>query len=287
MVFNWISKLQKLTFILVTSLKLILMQNELKIVGIQADLVWENPQQNCAFFEEKIKTLATDVDLIILPEMFTTGFTMHPEKVAEKMDGFSISWMQNIAKEKQTAICGSLVISENNTFYNRLVFVHPSGTTETYDKRHAFTLAGEDKVYTAGSKKIIIEYKGWKICPFICYDLRFPVWIRNTDNYDLLIFMANWPIARVKAWDTLLKARAIENMSYVIGINRTGTDANNYSYSGNSLVIDYLGEELSSLQKNEVGFISTTLKKDEQDGIRKKLGFLNDMDSFNIEFSKQ
>jgi predicted amidohydrolase len=287
LVFNWIPKLQKLTFIVVTSLKLILMQNELKIVGIQADLVWGKPQQNCVFFEEKIKILAPDIDLIVLPEMFTTGFTMHPEKVAEKMDGFSVSWMQKIAKEIQTAICGSLVISENDTFYNRLVFVHPSGAIETYNKRHSFTLAGEDRVYTAGSKKIIIEYKGWKICPFICYDLRFPVWVRNTDNYDLLIFMANWPIARIKAWDTLLKARAIENMCYVVGVNRTGQDANNYAYSGNSLLIDYLGEELSSLQKNEVGFIRATLKKDKQDRIRKKLGFLNDMDSFNFEFSKQ
>jgi omega-amidase len=285
-VFNWISKLQKLTFILVTSLKLISMQNELKIMAIQADLAWENPQQNRVFFEEKIKALDADVDLIVLPEMFTTGFTMHPEKVAENMDGLSVSWMQKIAQEKQTALCGSLVISENGAFYNRLVFVHPTGALETYNKRHSFTLVGEDKVYTAGAEKINIAYKGWKICPLICYDLRFPVWARNTDNYDLLIFMANWPIARIKAWDTLLKARAIENMSYVIGINRTGTDANNYSYSGNSLVIDYLGEELSSLQKNEIGVIGATLKKDKQDRIRKKLGFLKDMDSFNIEFSK-
>jgi omega-amidase len=285
-VFNWISKLQKLTFILVTSLKLISMQNELKIMAIQADLAWENPQQNRVFFEEKIKALDADVDLIVLPEMFTTGFTMHPEKVAENMDGLSVSWMQKIAQEKQTALCGSLVISENGAFYNRLVFVHPTGALETYNKRHSFTLVGEDKVYTAGAEKINIAYKGWKICPLICYDLRFPVWARNTDNYDLLIFMANWPIARIKAWDTLLKARAIENMSYVIGINRTGTDANNYSYSGNSLVIDYLGEELSSLQKNEIGVVGATLKKDKQDRVRKKLGFLNDMDSFNIEFSK-
>jgi omega-amidase len=258
------------------------MQNELKIVGIQADLAWENPQQNRIFFEEKIKALDTDVDLIVLPEMFTTGFTMHPEKVAEKMEGLSVSWMQKIAQEKQTALCGSLVISENGAFYNRLVFVHPSGAIETYNKRHSFTLAGEDKVYTAGTKKISIAYKGWKICPLICYDLRFPVWARNTDNYDLLIFMANWPIARIKAWDVLLKARAIENMSYVIGINRTGADANNYSYSGNSLVINYLGEELANLKKNEVGVVQATIVKSSQDAVRKKLGFLKDMDSFEI-----
>lgn len=258
------------------------MKNELKIIGIQAALVWENPKQNIAFFEEKIKSLENDTDLIVLPEMFTTGFTMNPEKVAEKMTGFSVSWMQKIAKEKQTAICGSLVISDFNKFYNRFVFVHPSGEIETYNKKHSFTFAGEDKVYTSGTKKIIIEYKGWRICPLICYDLRFPVWARNTENYDLLIYIANWPVARVSAWDTLLKARAIENMSYVVGVNRTGKDANNYEYSGNSLLIDYLGKELSSLEKNELGIVTATFVKSDQDKIRKKLGFLTDKDSFKI-----
>ncbi|TXD49780.1 amidohydrolase [Polaribacter sp. IC073] len=259
------------------------MKNELKIIGIQAPLVWENPAQNIAFFDEKIKGLEKDVDLIVLPEMFTSGFTMNPEKVAEKMDGSSVSWMQKIAKEKQTAICGSLVISDHDKFYNRLVFVHPEGRIETYNKKHSFTLAGEDKVYSAGSKKLIITYQGWKICPLICYDLRFPVWARNTENYDLLIFIANWPITRIKAWDTLLKARAIENMSYVVGINRTGKDFNKYAYSGNSLIIDSLGEELSHLEKNEVGFISATLSKEKLKQTRSKLGFLNDRDSFKIE----
>lgn len=258
------------------------MKNELKIIGIQADLVWENPKQNIAFFEKKIKSLENEADLIVLPEMFTTGFTMNPEKVAEKMTGFSVSWMRKIAKEKQTAICGSLVISDFNKLYNRFVFVHPSGEIDTYNKKHSFTLAGEDKVYTSGTKKIIIEYKGWRICPLICYDLRFPVWARNSENYDLLIYVANWPVARVSAWDTLLKARAIENMSYVVGVNRTGKDANNYEYSGNSLLIDYLGKELSSLEKNELGIVTATFVKSDQDKIRKKLGFLTDKDSFKI-----
>jgi predicted amidohydrolase len=262
------------------------MSTELKVVGIQADLFWENPPKNRAFFEEKINSLSKDVDLIVLPEMFTTGFTMHPEKVAVKMDGETISWMKKMASEKQLAITGSLVISENNNFYNRLIFVQPSGEIETYDKRHSFTLAGEDKVYTSGNEKIVIEFKGWKICPLICYDLRFPVWARNTNNYDLLIYMANWPVKRIKAWDTLLKARAIENMSYVIGVNRTGTDANNYEYSGNSLITDYLGEELSLLSENEVGIISANLTKESQTKIREKLGFLNDKDSFEIKLSK-
>ena len=258
------------------------MKNVLKIVGIQAALVWENPEKNIAFFEKKINTLEAGFDLIVLPEMFTTGFTMHPERVAEKMNGFAVSWMQKIAKEKQAAICGSLVISAADKFYNRFIFVHPTGEIETYDKRHSFTLAGEDKVYTSGTEKIIIEYKGWRICPLICYDLRFPVWARNTENYDLLIYVANWPIARIKAWDTLLKARAIENMSYVIGVNRTGKDGNNYEYSGNSILLDCLGEELSGLKDNEVGIITANFIKSEQDRIHEKLGFLTDKDPFKI-----
>ncbi|WP_298779155.1 amidohydrolase [uncultured Polaribacter sp.] len=258
------------------------MQNELKIVGIQADLVWENPQKNLAFFEEKINPLI-NVDLIVLPEMFTSGFTMNPENVAEKMNGNTVSWMQKIASKKQVAICGSLVISDNENFYNRLVFVHPSGKIEFYDKRHSFTLAGENKVYTSGNKKPIVNYKGWKICPLICYDLRFPVWARNSENYDVLLFMANWPVTRIKAWETLLKARAIENMCFVVGVNRTGLDANNYQYSGNSLLIDYLGEEITSLQQNEVGILEATFHKEKQDAVRNKLGFLNDRDSFTLD----
>lgn len=258
------------------------MQNELTIVGIQADLVWENPQENRNIFEEKIQALPKDTDIVVLPEMFTTGFTMQPKKVVESIDGTSIRWMKKMAFENQIALTGSLVIEENNHFFNRLIFVHPSGKIEMYDKRHSFTLAGEDKVYTSGTKKLIVDYKGWKICPLICYDLRFPVWARNTENYDLLIYMANWPVTRIKAWETLLKARAIENMSYVVGVNRTGKDANNYKYSGNSLISDYLGEEMASLPKNETGIITVKIDKEHQQKIRKSLGFLNDRDSFNL-----
>lgn len=259
------------------------MQNELNVVGIQADLVWENPEKNLAYFEEQIGSLPKNTDLVVFPEMFTTGFTMNPEKIAEQMDGNSVLWMQKMATINKIALVGSLVIKENNTYYNRLVFVHPSGQIETYDKRHSFTLAGEDKVYTSGSKRLIVDYKGWKICPLICYDLRFPVWARNTHNYDLLIYMANWPVTRIKAWETLLKARAIENMSFVIGVNRTGKDANTYEYSGNSLLLNYLGEELDSLAKNEVGYISAKIDKNHQFKTREKLGFLNDKDVFIIQ----
>ena len=258
------------------------MTSELHIVGIQANLVWENPKENLTYFEEKIKDLSKETDLVVLPEMFTTGFTMHPENVAETMDGNTVSWMKRMASKRQIAITGSLVIEDDKNYYNRLVFVHPSGEIETYNKRHSFTLTGEDKVYTSGNKKLIVDYKGWRICPLICYDLRFPAWSRNTENYDLLIYMANWPVKRIKAWDMLLKARAIENMSYTIGVNRTGKDANEYDYSGNSLIVDYLGEELSKLNKNEAGIIMATLAKTDQDKIRENLGFLNDKDSFTI-----
>lgn len=273
------------------------MKNELKIVGIQADLVWQNPKQNISFFEEQINGLENAIDLIVLPEMYSTGFTMHPEEVAEQMDGFTISWMQKIASEQQVALCGSLVISETReaasgekngnalnakNYYNRFIFVHPSGALQTYDKRHSFTLVGEDQVYTAGNQRTLIEYKGWRICPFICYDLRFPVWSRNKDNYDLLIYVANWPTTRVKAWENLLKARAIENMSYVIGVNRTGTDKNNHAYSGNSLILNYFGEVLSDVAKNTVGIVSGSLDKAQQEITREQLGFLKDMDSFQI-----
>ena len=253
------------------------MQSNLSIVGIQANLVWENADRNIAFFEKKISTLQASVDLVVLPEMFSTGFTMNAQKNAQKMNGKTVSWMQKMAEKYQVAILGSLVIQDNKSYYNRLVFVHPSKKIEVYNKRHLFSLAGEDKVYTSGTKRLIIEYKGWKICPLICYDLRFPVWSRNTENYDVLIYVANWPVARIKAWDTLLKARAIENMSYVIGVNRVGTDANNYDYSGNSLVVNYLGEELSALKNMEEGIVEATLEKNQQEEIRRKLSFLNDI----------
>lgn len=258
------------------------MKTFLNVIGIQADLVWKNPNENRKLFEQKITNLDNDVDLIILPEMFTSGFTMQPNSVCESMNGKTMQWMQKMANKKSSAILGSIVIKENNRYYNRLIFVYPSGELEFYDKKHTFTLAGEDKAYEAGSKKVIITYKGWKICPLICYDLRFPVWARNTEDYDLLIYVANWPITRVTAWSTLLKARAIENMSYVIGINRVGVDANNYQYSGNSCIVDYLGDKLASLPDNEQGNLAAKLDFNKQQLVRNKLGFLKDRDTFQM-----
>ncbi len=253
----------------------------LKTALIQTELSWENPNENKALLQEKINAISQYVDLIILPEMFTSGFTMNPQNVAQTMHGEAVSWLKQTAKNKDCAITGSLVIEENGKYYNRLVFVFPSGEIQTYDKRHLFTLAGEDKVYTAGEDKLIVDYKGFKICPLICYDLRFPVFARNVEEYDVLIYVANWPKPRVNAWDILLKARAVENMSYVIGVNRVGIDANNHEYVGHSQAVDFLGNYIQEPQEIEGVFI-VELDKNEMLETRIKLNFLNDIDEFKL-----
>lgn len=254
----------------------------MKIVILQSSLAWENPAENRIQFEEKIHAMDEKVDLIVLPEMFTSGFTMRPELVAETMQGETIEWLQQLAKAKNAAITGSLVIAEYGNFYNRLVFVFPSGEIQFYDKRHLFTLAGEDKKYTAGKEKVIIEYLGWKICPLICYDLRFPVFSRNVETYDILLYIANWPDTRINAWDALLKARAIENMCYTIGVNRIGGDANHHQYNGHSQVQDYLGRAIIAPQESDGVFVAT-LDKNALVETRQKLGFLNDRDDFELK----
>jgi predicted amidohydrolase len=253
----------------------------MKIALIQTFLAWENPTENRSHLAQKITGFMEEVDLIVLPEMFSSGFTMYPKNVAETMDGETISWLQHLAKAKNCAITGSLVIEENGNFYNRLVFIFPNGDIQTYDKRHLFTLAGEDKVYKAGTEKIIIDYKGFKICPLVCYDLRFPVFSRNIENYDLLIYVANWPKPRVNAWDILLKARSVENMSYAIGVNRIGTDNNNLEYVGHSQAVDFLGNYLVEPQQSEGVFI-VELDKEKLLETRNKLAFLEDKDLFEI-----
>jgi len=188
--------------------------------------------------------------------MFSTGFTMQPAAVSETMDGPTILWLQNLATLKNCAITGSMIISENNQFYNRMVFVFPNQKIQYYNKKHLFTLAGEEQVYTSGNEKVIVEFNNWKICLQVCYDLRFPVFSRNIENYDLLIYVASWPKTRMNAWDILLKARAIENLSYVIGVNRIGTDNNNFDYIGHSQIIDELGTEIITPTENEGVFIA-------------------------------
>ena len=254
----------------------------MKIALIQSSLFWENPEKNKKKLEEKINAIAGPIDLIVLPEMFTSGFTMHPQLVAEPMQGETMVWLQKLAKAKNAAITGSLVITEKGNFYNRLVFVFPSGEVQFYDKRHLFTLAGEDKKYTAGKDKVIINYLGWKICPLICYDLRFPVFARNSEEYDVLLYIANWPNTRINAWDALLKARAIENMCYTIGVNRIGVDANHHIYNGHSQVQDYLGRAIIEPQESDGVFIAT-LERTSLLETRQKLGFLNDKDDFEIK----
>jgi omega-amidase len=254
----------------------------MKTALIQSAIIWENPEANRNYFEQKINAIPESVDLIVLPEMFTTGFTMNPETVAEAMDDKTMGWLQSLAKAKKTAITGSLIIADNNNFYNRLVFVFPSGEIQFYDKRHLFTLAGEDKVYTSGTQRLIVDYLGWKICPLVCYDLRFPVFARNIENYDLLLYVANWPKPRINAWDILIKARSIENMCYTIGVNRNGVDNANLEYVGHSQVVDFLGNYILEPQEIDGVFI-VEFDKEKMNNARNKLGFLNDRDSFEIK----
>lgn len=255
----------------------------MKIALIQSGLFWENAKKNRSNFESKINQLDSEVNLIVLPEMFSTGFSMNASAVAETMQGETILWMQSMAKQKSCALTGSLIIEENGNFYNRMVFVFPSGEIQYYDKRHSFSLAGEDKIYTRGEKKVIVDYLGWKICLQICYDLRFPVFARNVENYDLLLYVANWPKVRTNAWDALLKARAIENLSYVVGVNRIGLDANDYEHVGHSQAIDFLGNFILEPQETEAVFV-VELDKNVMLETRKKLDFLSDKDVFEIKF---
>ncbi|NER14473.1 amidohydrolase [Leptobacterium flavescens] len=253
----------------------------LKLALVQIPLIWEKPVENRKNIKGRIDAIQDPVDIIVLPEMFTSGFTMNPERVAETMEGETVKWMKERAKEKQAAVCGSVVIEENGNYYNRFLFIRPDGTTESYDKRHTFTLAGEHEVYDRGQEKYIVTYKDWRICPLICYDLRFPVWARNTEDYDLLLYVANWPKPRVNAWDALLKARAIENMAYCIGVNRVGIDENGHEYSGHTAAYDVLGNTIAFSEKEET--LIVTLEKNQIGKYRSKLKFLADQDSFSLQ----
>lgn len=253
----------------------------MKIAVFQTKLAWENPAVNRKFIEEYFLNEDEPFDLFILPEMFTSGFTMNPSAVAEPMDGETMTWLKGLAKAKNCAITGSLVIKEDGNFYNRMVFIFPSGEVQFYNKRHLFTLAGEEKVYTKGTKKIIVNYNNWNICLQVCYDLRFPVFVRNVENYDVILYVANWPKPRINAWDSLLKARAIENMCYTIGVNRIGEDANQLEYPGHSQVIDFLGNNMLNCE-SDLGVFVCELDKDQQLATRQKLNFLNDKDDFSL-----
>ncbi|WP_433834214.1 nitrilase family protein [Flavobacterium anhuiense] len=255
----------------------------MRIALIQTDLFWQNAIKNRENFDSKINEIQSEVHLIVLPEMFSTGFTMNASEVAETMQGETVEWMKLKAKQKNAAITGSLVIAENGKYYNRMFFVFPSGEIQYYDKRHSFSLAGENKVYTHGDQKVIIDYLDWKICLQVCYDLRFPVFVRNVENYDLILYVANWPKVRTNAWDVLLKARAIENLSYVVGVNRIGNDAHDYEHIGHSQAIDFLGNYIIEPQEKNGVFVAE-LDKNTMYETRKKLDFLSDRDQFEISF---
>ncbi len=259
----------------------------MEITLLQPSLYWHNPVANRAMLEERIFSLPEPTDLIILPEMFTTGFTMDARAVAEPMNLTTFRWLKQMAAQTGAVVTGSYVVQENGSFFNRLIWMQPDGQFDTYDKRHLFRMAGEDGVYTAGTRRIIKEWKGWRICPLICYDLRFPVWSRNTDGqsnelaYDLLLYVANWPAARRNAWNVLLQARAIENLSYVVGVNRVDKDGNGHLYTGDSAVIDFKGDILFRQADLEVNH-QQTLSLDELQAFRAKFPANLDADSFML-----
>ena len=257
------------------------MQN-IKLALFQLNLEWEDKISNLNKIDRLIESDVTeDCDIIVLPEMFTTAFSMNPSANAEKMDGSSIAWMKQKAKNINAVITGSLIIEENGFYYNRLIWMQPDGNFHTYDKKHLFTMAGEQHHYTAGNKKLIVNYKGWKFCPMICYDLRFPVWIRNTELYDCLLIVANWPERRIYHWDQLLIARAIENQTYVVAVNRVGNDYNETSHNGSSALIDPAGNIVINLKDKE-SVVNITLERQKLTDTRKNMPFLTDRDDFEI-----
>lgn len=256
------------------------MNSILKITCLQFNITWENPNANRLFIENQLQKIS-NTDLLVLPETFTSGFSMRTE-LAETMHGETVKWMQKMAAKSNIAILGSLFIRENNKTYNRMLLVEPNKTIQHYDKKHLFNYGDEGVFFDSGKLLNIFEYKNWRIKPCICYDLRFPVSLRNTQNYDLLVCIANWPKARVEAWNTLLKARAIENQAYVIGVNRTGIDANMLEYPGHTNCYDALGKQ-SIENTNKETLLNFKINKQNTAKIRKKLPFLKDQDSFIIE----
>jgi omega-amidase len=249
---------------------------------VQADLHWHDATGNREQFSAAINGIEGQPDLIVLPEMFTTGFSMDAPSLAEPMDGETVTWMTETAKARDSAICGSLIISEGDRFYNRFICVEPNGSMTTYDKRHLFRLADEHNHYAQGNEIQTFELNGFRICPMICYDLRYPVWSRNRDNYDLLLYVANWPSKRHNAWATLLRARAIENLSYLAGVNRVGQDGNDLPYIGGSAIIDYLGNDLADLG-DQPGTATATLELEALQKFRERFAFHKDADDFTIQ----
>jgi len=263
---------------------------DLRLALVQTDLYWKDRTANLAMLEEKIMNLEKQVDLVILPEMFSTGFTMDAEEVAEPMNFYSTKWMKQMAAQTGAVITGTIVVKEGGDFYNRLLWVKPSGELTKYDKRHLFRMAQEDHHFSMGTERFIFEWKGWKIFPQVCYDLRFPVWSRNriVDNrleYDLVFFVASWPHPRIQAWDILLQARAIENLSYSVGVNRVGQDGNAIPYSGHSAAYNFKGERLVYSEYEE-RVLYVSLKYDDLRQYREKFPAWRDADQFTLMLEK-
>lgn len=255
----------------------------LKLTTFQAYLFWENIDKNLENLARRLSGLREKTDIIILPEMFNSGFTMNVEKCAESMDGKTMQWMHARAEEFECVVTGSLIIREGEKYYNRMIWMWPDGTHQYYDKRHLFTLAGEEKLFTPGTSKITVEVKGWKICPLICYDLRFPVWSANRDyHYDLLVYIASWPDKRIQHWQKLIPARAIENQVFVVGVNRVGYDGNEIYHSGGSMCIAPSGEVVYYKPENEDLYTFTIYPRDLLE-YREKLPFLKDAHPFTFD----
>lgn len=255
----------------------------MKISVLQTHIVWEDKTENLKRLQNKLETLSGETDIAILPEMFSTGFTMRSTELAEPVDGETISTLQCWAKKYQIALAGSYIAVDNGHYYNRAFFLTPEGTTFFYDKRHLFRMGNENDHFSAGENRLIIPYKGWNICLLVCYDLRFPVWSRNINNeYDLLIYVANWPAPRRLVWDTLLSARAIENMCYVCGSNRVGTDGNGLEYNGGSTIYSPKGNILAIAPEKEESVITTDLSLEELKSFRHKFPVWMDADSFKL-----
>jgi omega-amidase len=257
------------------------MQN-LALGLVQAAILWEAPAANRQRFEQVLLDCRQQLDLIVLPEMFNSGFSMDASGNAESMDGDTIAWMRQMASRKQAAICGSLAIDDGGKIFNRLVFAKPDGTLHCYDKRHLFRMASEQDRYAAGTELITIDWRGWRIRPMVCYDLRFPVWSRNCEDYDLLLYVANWPQKRSRHWRQLLIARAIENLTAVVGVNRVGIDGNDIAYSGDSLAIDANGEVLLD-PRDHIGLHYCVLDWSTQQDYRSKFPAYMDADSFSLD----
>lgn len=257
------------------------MTANLKVAGIQSVLHWHDPEANHNMFSNWLDK-APPADVYVLPEMFSTGFSMEAQSLAESMEGPTHQWMKRESEKRDAVICGSVIIKEDDRYYNRFLWVSPRNNTAFYDKRHRFTMAGEHHHFSQGNKHVIVEVKGWRIMLQVCYDLRFPVWSRNTGNYDAMIYVANWPAPRTSAWSKLLLARAIENQSYVVGVNRVGPDANDIQYEGASVIVDPKGEVISSLEPGEEGFVEAAFSASELESFREKFPVLNDRDDFTI-----